>query len=247
MISMVQQEVKKKTQIYGTVAILSAMALVALIFFFGSTPITPNPPGTNPLDTSPMKTFASYDELKTYLVSNQGKSAAYSGSPVDSAFFGQRSGEALSPAPATSGTDANSYSTTNIQVAGVDEADMVKTDGEYIYTASNSYSNGQNFLYILKADPQDPRVIAKITMENNTYIAGIFLSPENSKLLVIGSQYQLYAYDIAVASRDAMIYPYQSEVRTFLNLYDISDKVHPVLARNFTLSGSYFNSRMIGD
>jgi uncharacterized secreted protein with C-terminal beta-propeller domain len=44
-----------------------------------------------------------------------------------------------------------------------------------------------------------------------------------------------------------MIYPYQSEVRTFLNIYDISDKVHPVLADNFTLTGSYFNSRMIGD
>ena len=36
---MVQQEVKKKTRIYGTVAALSAIVLVALIFVFGSTPV----------------------------------------------------------------------------------------------------------------------------------------------------------------------------------------------------------------
>jgi uncharacterized secreted protein with C-terminal beta-propeller domain len=43
-----------------------------------------------------------------------------------------------------------------------------------------------------------------------------------------------------------MIYPPPS-VKTFIKVYDISDKVHPVLARDVTLSGSYFNSRMIGN
>jgi uncharacterized secreted protein with C-terminal beta-propeller domain len=53
--------------------------------------------------------------------------------------------------------------------------------------------------------------------------------------------------DALPSGAEAMIYPYRSEVKTFVNVYDVSDKVHPVLARNFTLSGSYFNSRMIGD
>jgi hypothetical protein len=35
---MVQQEVKEKTRIYGTVAVLSAMILGTLIFILGSTP-----------------------------------------------------------------------------------------------------------------------------------------------------------------------------------------------------------------
>jgi hypothetical protein len=56
---MVQQEIKKKTRIYSTVAVLSAMVLGTLIFFLGSTPsFTPNLP-----EVSPMQTFASYDEL----------------------------------------------------------------------------------------------------------------------------------------------------------------------------------------
>ena len=44
-----------------------------------------------------------------------------------------------------------------------------------------------------------------------------------------------------------MIYPYYSDVNTFINVYEISEKTHPALERNLTLSGSYFNSRMIGD
>ena len=52
-------------------------------------------------------------------------------------------------APSMSGDSAEKqstdYSKTNIQVEGVDEADIVKTDGEYIYVAS------QNNLTIIKA------------------------------------------------------------------------------------------------
>ena len=38
-----------------------------------------------------------------------------------------------------SAPSASDYSTTNIQVDGVDEADIVKNDGKYIYTVSYSY------------------------------------------------------------------------------------------------------------
>jgi uncharacterized secreted protein with C-terminal beta-propeller domain len=237
---MVQQEVKRKTRIYGTVAVLSAMILVTLIFFLGSTPsLTPNLP-----EASSMQTFTSYEELRNYLVTNQGTTTNYGGGPLDAQFF---MSEGVVPSAIDQGTKINSYSTTNIQVAGVDEADIVKTDGRYIYTASNDFSNGQNHVYIVKADPQDPRAIAKITLDNNTYLAGMFLSQDGNKLVIIGSQYQIYAYDTNVAPKEAMIYPYRSAVKTFINVYNISDKVYPTLARNITLSGSYFSSRMIGN
>jgi inhibitor of cysteine peptidase len=247
---MVQKEVKKKTRIYGTVATLSAIVLVALIYVYGSTPGVFTPDALP--ETSPMKTFASYDELNSFLTANtQDGSTYYGGGPLDSQFFGS-SREALDgPVPAhLSGADfsSNDYSTTNIQVAGVDEADIVKTDGKYIYVATdnNYYSTSQNNVYIMKANPQDPRVIAKIGLGNNTYVAGMFLSEDSNKLVVIGSQYQLYAYEKTAGAQD-MFYPYYSSVNTFLSVYDVSEKASPVLARNLTLSGSYFNSRMIGD
>ena len=249
---MVQKEVRKKTQVYGTIAIFSAIVLVALIYAVGTAPVI-FPPTETPL-ASGMKTFSSYEELKNFLVTNtQGGYTIYSGSPLDSRFFEMR-GISPEPPPApmsidTFGSDslAESYSTTNIQVAGVDEADIVKTDGKYIYVASNNdlYSTSQNNVYIVKADPQDPRVIAEIALGNETYVAGLFLSQDSSKLVVLGSQYQVYAYD--VSRSEIAIYPYYSSVNTFITVYDVSEKAMPVLARNLTLSGSYFNSRMIGD
>ena len=255
---MVQQEVKKKTRIYGTVAALSAIVLVALIFVFGSTPVI-LPPTEMPT-VSAMKTFSSYEELKNYLVANaQGASYQYREGPLDTKFFGTPAPQPSMPAStAESGSySTDTYSTTNIQVAGVDEADIVKTDGKYIYTiASTPYpyayisstdygAYAQNIIYIVKADPRDARVVAKITLDNDTYPAGIFLSEDSSRLVVLASQYQVYAY--AQGEQRGMLYPYQSQVNTFINVYDISDKAYPVLARNFTITGSYFNSRMIGD
>ena len=256
---MVQREIKKRTQLYGTGAFLAAMILVSLIFVFGSTPSlipsefpeggTPDTVPAAPPEVSVLNNFVSYDELKTYLLTNTEGTSTYTGGPLDAQIFGRSGGE---PAPSTfafsdSGVaESNSYSTTNIQVAGVDEADIVKTDGSYIYVASNDYS-GQNYIYILKADPQDPRVISRIPLNNETYLAGMFLSQDNNKLVVIGSQYQFYALDTRFGSAEGMIYPYNNEIQTFISVYDVSDKVYPVRARNLTLTGSYFNSRMIGN
>jgi inhibitor of cysteine peptidase len=240
----VQREVKKKTSIYATVAVLSALVLATLIYTFGSVPVLFSP------NITPLSTFSSYDQLKNFLVTNtQGSHANYEGGPLDSGFFNAKGIAPMpTPMPASassgifgSGGSAESYSTTNIQVAGVDEADTVKTDGRYLYVVA------KNSVYILNANPNDARVLAKIG-SNDTYLAGIFLSQDSSRLVVLGSQYAVY-YDNGVATfRSPYGYSYFSDdVKTFIDVYDISDKANPVLARNFTMSGSYFNSRMIGD
>lgn len=251
---MVQKEVKRKTKVYGFVALLSATILVSMIYAFGTVPGL-FPPSEVP-SVLAMENFSSYDELKNFLVTNTKDNSInyFGGSPLDTRVF-ESTQEAIpqpTPAPAFAGETAldsfdTSYSTTNIQVSGVDESDIVKTDGRYIYvaTTNNYYSATQNSIYIVKADPQDPRVITEITLDNETYVAGLFLSQDSNKLVVLGSQYQLYDY---IEPRlDIGIYPYYNTVSTIINVYDISDKAHPVIARNLTLSGSYFNSRMIGD
>ncbi len=246
---MIQQEVKKKMRIYSAAAVLVALVLISMIFVFGSTPgLTPL---ANPPAASALKTFSDETELRNYLLTNSQGTTKYAGGPLDSKFFGDssRDGALTGSVPnmaAESASQSNSYSTTNIQVAGVDEADIVKNDGDYLYVASNDYSTNQNYIYILKADPQDPKTVARITLENNIYLAGMYLSQDSNKLIVIGSEYQVYILDVMVP-RQVIIYPYLNEVRTFVNVYDVSDKINPVLTRNFTLSGSYFNSRMIGD
>jgi uncharacterized secreted protein with C-terminal beta-propeller domain len=127
-----QQEIRRKTKVYGTTAFLTAIALVALIYTFGAAPVIFNP------IVSGIKTFSSYAELKNFLVANtQGNYySVYSGGPLDAKSFGERN----VPAPAMTAASGagESYSTTNIQVAGVDEADIVKTDGAYVYVIANN-------------------------------------------------------------------------------------------------------------
>ena len=158
-------------------------------------------------------------------------------------------------APAATGTSGATadYSTTNIQVAGVDEADTVKTDGQYIYTLSTTQNSGYyyydygsqaiNNVYIISADPQNAKIISKIVLDNDSSPSGLFLSQDSSKLVVLSNRYQSYS----APSSGISIMPYYSDVSTSINIFDISNKANPVLTRNFTVSGSYFNSRMIGN
>ncbi|MEM4244281.1 MAG: beta-propeller domain-containing protein [Candidatus Bathyarchaeia archaeon] len=237
---MVQQEVKKKTSMYGLAAVLSAIVLVALIYTYGTTPAM-LPPTETPYVAN-MKTFSSYEELRDYLVANSSGISVYP--------LWARSDVILTmPAPlAKSGeSSASGYSTTNIQVAGVDEADIVKTDGKYVYVAATTYgySEPQSAIYILKADPQDPKVIAKITLENYTYPEGLYLSEDSSRLVVIASRFQPVIF--RSGGPETLIYPGPISGSTFLYVYDISDKAYPLLARNLSISGGYFSSRMIGN
>ena len=56
---------------------------------------------------------------------------------------------AVPSAVADGGDSSRDFSDTNIQVQGVDEADIIKTDGNYIYTLA------QGNLVIVKAYPAD--------------------------------------------------------------------------------------------
>jgi uncharacterized secreted protein with C-terminal beta-propeller domain len=122
-------------------------------------------------------------------------------------------------------------SPTNIQVAGVDEADIVKTHEGYIYVVSGGR------IIILKAyPPEEAEIVSQITLDDAQPLE-IFVSGE--RLAVLGSQWSvpLNGYYGALFVN----------IKTFVSVYDISDKTTPTFLTNFTISGSYFNSRMIGD
>lgn len=81
---------------------------------------------------------------------------------------------------------ASNYSKTNVQVAGVDEADIVKTDGEYIYIL------GSEYLYIVRVTGQEMEVVSKIKTQdtkenNNSYFVEMYIN--NNKLIVIKNTY----------------------------------------------------------
>jgi len=144
----------------------------------------------------------------------------------------------------SSATTQGDYSTTNVQVEGVDEADVVKTDGEYIYQVNNDR------IVVAKAYPADEMQITGIvdfTDDNFTpqemYLSGNFL-------IAIGSSYE----KVDVKKREEpqveerlYIKPYYNQKNTVKAIVcDISDKANIKQIREVEIEGRYVSSRMIG-
>ncbi len=196
---------------------------------------------------SKIKKFSNYDQLKQFLEDNVVLSANQSGfgsswtktMTMDSA----RQPEALNLGNASAGIGAAKesstvepdYSKTNVQVEGVDEADIIKTDGNYIYALA------EKKLFIVKAAPADQaQVVSAIKFKNNPqeiYINGNYL-------VVYGRDYEIYKSLSAVQGRG--FYPRHSNY-VFLKVFDISDKKNPRQVRDLNFEGRYISSRLIGD
>ncbi len=116
---------------------------------------------------SPLKKFSSYEELKNFVkASSQAYPYSFWESPSQT--LGLR---ATVTENVAGGYGAPDYSTTNIQVAGVDEADVVKTDGEYIYVVSNKS------VVIVKAYPaEEAEVISTIDLDGT--LRGVFVNKD---------------------------------------------------------------------
>jgi uncharacterized secreted protein with C-terminal beta-propeller domain len=106
---------------------------------------------------------------------------------------------------------ASDYSNTNVQVVGVDESDVVKTDGQFIYSI-----NGQQVTISDVRQPQAPKVVTKISFK--TQPQSLYLN--DNKLVVVG-----YDYEFAEANAKLMIMPRAGF--TFVKVFDVSDKSKP--------------------
>ncbi len=184
-----------------------------------------------------LQPFSSYDELKMFLadMESYGRSNAYYGSPT------------LLPASMGEMTygQKSSYSTTNIQVAGVDEDDIVKTDGEYLYIAS------YDKVTIVKAYPSsdlanvtvlDIEDIIGLKPENaSAYVSGIYLY--GAKLIVVLSVYEWWNPAVDYADYVAIQW---SNQRSVVSVFDIENVSAPELLFSHGVSGYALTSRMIG-
>jgi len=156
---------------------------------------------------------------------------------------------------AISSERASNYSETNIQVKGVDEADIVKNDGQFIYTLNSKYNQEtnkqENYLIITKAWPaEEMQIISKKDLEN-VNATEMFIN--ENKLLIIGSKYyeqNYYGDGIMPMRAEKMIapgyYPYYSNT-SVVQVYNIENKENILLEKNIEFQGSYVSSRKIND
>lgn len=141
--------------------------------------------------------------------------------------------EADNDAPADFQTN---HAETNLRVSGVDEADIVKTDGEYIYAAT------YETLHIIKANDAVLLPQAEIRFFDD--------KNENVEWGMLGDFYIYGDRLIAEITKDRYAFA-EENVRKFSSsaagvmIYDISDKTDPVFVREILFDGSQVSSRLV--
>lgn len=130
-----------------------------------------------------------------------------------------------SSSSSSSSTDLSikEHSTTNIQVENVDEADIVKTDGDYIYSIS-----GQKVVITNVKEPTNIEKMYTITLPGSYYPEDLILY--NNKLVIISTDYSSGSY---------------SNKSIYVTIYDLSRITSPKKVTNFILYENYYTSRCI--
>lgn len=135
------------------------------------------------------------------------------------------------------------YTTTNTQVQGVDEADIVKTDGKYIYYITN------NVIRIVECDAEAKmNLISKIELEDFVDFSynpsEMFLY--NDTLIVVlkeTSKYQPVTYNNSYgAVCDCTCTAIKTD--TVIKCFDVSDRANPKESFTHKLRGDYISSRI---
>ena len=248
---------KKSRLLKSVLALAACFALVVsagglyIIFENGK-----NQPAIAPEKITKVKTGVTYSELYSLIKSMEPKDQ--SGGLLDG-FFGRKNNQAVDTgegaksgaAPTYSNAESinggsKDYSKTNTQVEGVDEADIVKTDGSYIYTLANG------ILTIVSVDGAQMKKVSVI--DCNRYAdTDITSNPgemyvNGDRLVVIKNLYNQKSGSMYGAKEryatDSMMYYNGS---TSAAIYDIKDRANPRLLSDSGQSGNYLSSRMVGN
>jgi len=213
--------------------VATAVLLIAVVGLFAV-----YKPGPSPIGENQISRFSSYWELQYFIKANTQSITSRWMPGWMPGFFVSEAGKnaVLAPIPAPPGTD---YSATNIQVAGVDEADIVKTDGEYIYLVS-----GNRTIIVKAYPPEQAQVLSEIELEGT--VVGIFINGD--RLVVFEEETPYYPYyDVRWGPTGEFYMPLIISPKTSIKVYDVSDRENPRLQRELSADGQYVSSRMIGD
>lgn len=144
------------------------------------------------------------------------------------------------------GNDRVDYSQTNNQEAGVDEPDVVKTDGRRIVTLTN------NTLFVIDVTDDGPRLSGSMALSPDHAVRDLFLNGDT--VILMGSSWGLVtplredtvSSDVVGETEFGIVAPepyFGGSPIVTLTEVDISDE--PTVMRTLQLDGSYLSSRLI--
>ncbi|TSC58999.1 MAG: beta propeller domain-containing protein [Candidatus Peregrinibacteria bacterium Greene0416_19] len=134
------------------------------------------------------------------------------------------------------------YSKTNIQVEGVDEGDIVKTDGRELYIV-DVYK-----VRLVRATPASAMKEDATIDFSAEHFAPSDLYIDGSTLVIIGPHWDSRPVPVTTmgASWSVRELPMRATERTEVRLYDVSDPTKPKALRTLLIDGSQVSTRLIG-
>ena len=132
--------------------------------------------------------------------------------------------------------EISDFSTTNIQKVWVDEPELLKSNGKYLfYYSEETYNN--RYISVIKTptknDLSDAEILAKINIPDSLSNIQLFLNED--KLIILSSRYS--------SKSDSILW----SNRTIVIVYDISDLENLSLEKLTEVYGSFEDARMIND
>ena len=141
--------------------------------------------------------------------------------------------------------EEESYSRTNVQTAGVDESDIVKTDGSYIYVVHD------DAVEIIDVRGKAMRAAGEIeiSMDSATdQVLEMYVDGDVLNLIVQKENTDLKESDGTEGQETKKrAYYMETSVETELFTYDIKNRRNPVLSGSITQDGYYKTSRKLGN
>ena len=130
------------------------------------------------------------------------------------------------------------HSQTNVRQEGVDEADIAKTDGRYLYVLEDN----EHEIAIVDTMGQSIKKVASVEVGDDRYIREYYIIPDMKKMVVIcGLQSGGAILDDPFYTQGAM----GDNGVTMAVTYDIQEPEKPKEEGNVTQSGNYSSSRMV--
>ncbi len=143
-------------------------------------------------------------------------------------------------APAPTAAQSTNYSTTNNQVVGVDEPEVLKSDGDYLYY----YNQRLQKVFVISSplnratkiiDMSTSRVVSIIALPTTFSQVQLFVRPNQLILLAQRRSDRPQATMLDTSSKTEII------------TYDMSNKSSPKLTKFADLDGWYQDARLVGD
>ena len=142
-----------------------------------------------------------------------------------------------------SSSEPDDFTDTNVQEEGVDEPDLVKTDGTHIYTVVDGA------LRVLESwPPEDTEVLGQYDFQDNVHPDSLFL--KDDRAVVLSRQYDRYRPTQPGADNDAPDDGTSDDDElafsgTRITIFDVSDQTDPQVVRELEIEGSKVDARMI--